>query len=257
MRYTLILIFALFHTICFGQSITKIEQELLHDFKKISYWRFDSVGRATGGYDSIVKANEIFKQKLLKYTSKNPGTLTYEFNKLQKEDLVIASSDDKKIRMYSWNTWTGGTMRIYNSVCQIKTDQKIISKFLNTSQEESENILYLKIFTITINNTKIYLGYWHSQYSSGDAMQGIKLFKIEKFGLNDSLKLIKTKSGITDELYFEFNFFTVADGNEENLIHCNNKTKTIKIPIITEDLKVTKKFITYEYTGRYFERVDK
>ncbi len=68
------------------------------------------------GYDEekLSKANEVFEEKLLKYT-KISSTLNYKFSELS-DLLVIATSDDGKFRIYSWDKEDGGTMHDYSSV---------------------------------------------------------------------------------------------------------------------------------------------
>lgn len=204
--------------------------------------------------------NEIFNQKLLDYTSKQPLTITYDFNELQKEHLTIASSADKQFRIYSWDTRLGGTMRDFENIYQYQADNKVHSKSLSDKRKEGDpGSWFSEIFTLDTNNRKFYIGYFHAIYSTSDAYQGIKLFDIKDSILNDTLHLIKTKTGIRNELGFDFNFFSVVERKERpvKLIYFDSFTKTIKIPFVADKGKVTNKFIMYKYTGQYFERQTK
>jgi hypothetical protein len=146
-----------------------------------------------------------------------------------------------------------------NNVYQLKAGSHVISKFHELNDTSGGGAWYSKIFTLHTPGKKIYLGYWQTTYSSSGTVQGIKLFTIENNGLNDSVQLIKTKTGLHNELYFEFDFFSVADRDERpvELIYFDEKNKTIKIPVVNESLKVTGKFITYKYDGQYFVKQSK
>jgi len=242
----------------FGQDTKKIEKDLLKHLKKINYWA-ESVdkGGSVSPTDSLDKENDIFQRKLLSYTAKQPATLTYDFKELQKEHLTIASSADKKFRIYSWDTWLGGTMHNFENVYQFQTGNKVSSKSLSEKRQDGEpESWFSDIFTLGINSRKIYIGYFHAIYSSSSVYQGIKLFDLTNNRLNDEVRLIKTKTGLKNELGFEFDFFSVVDRKERpvKLIYFDNSTKTIKIPVVTSKRKVTNKFLTYKFTGQFFEK---
>jgi hypothetical protein len=57
-------------------------------------------------------------------------------------------------------------------------------------------------------------------------------------------------------LGFSFDFFSVVDRAERpvKLIDYNAIEKTISIPVVWENGKVTSKLIVYKFTGEYFEK---
>jgi hypothetical protein len=103
------------------------------------------------------------------------------------------------------------------------------------------------------NNKTYYLAIKNGILSS----QGIKVFCLENGKLNDTVKIIKTTSGLKNEINFGFDFFSVVDRPERplKLIKYDSIKKVIYIPIVRGDGKVTKKYILYKFTGEYFERV--
>jgi len=242
----------------FGQDIKKIEQDLLKHLKKINYWaEFADRGENISPTDSLDKENDIFQRKLLNYTVKQPSTLTYDFKELQKAHLTIVTSADKKFRIYSWDTWLGGTMHYFENVYQFQTGNKVSSKsFSEKRQEGDPGSWFSDIFTLDVNGRKIYIGYFNAIYSSSSVSQGIKLFELTNNRLNDEVRLIKTKTGLKNELSFGFDLFSVVDRKERpvKLIYFDNATKTIKIPVVTNKGKVTNKFLTYKFIGQCFEK---
>lgn len=126
-------------------------------------------------------------------------------------------------------------------------------------QEGDAGAFVSDIFDVDTKNGKVYLARLSSISSNVDAYQSINLFKIEGNSLNDKIKLIKIKSGLTNTLGFGYDFFSVVDRKERpiKLIFYDKATKTIKIPVVIVDKdfrsgKVTGKFINYKFDGTYF-----
>jgi hypothetical protein len=75
--------------------------------------------------------------------------------------------------------------------------------------------------------------------------------------LNDTTKLIKTQKGLINEINVAYDVFSVVDRPERpiKLIKYDSDKKTIYIPVVYENGKVTNKFIVYQFNGQYFEHV--
>ncbi|MEO5998130.1 MAG: hypothetical protein ABIN89_15405 [Chitinophagaceae bacterium] len=255
MRKVLIAFLPFFSFISFAQDVKKTEQDLVLHFKKIDYWStYKGNDARINSIDSLQKANEIFQQKLMEYTSKQPATLTYDFRALKKEAITIATSTDKKFRIYSWDTKAGGTMHFFKNVYQYQAGSKVFSKSSKTEEGDSGG-WFSEIFNLNGNGKHIYMGYFNAIYSTSDAYQAIKFFTITNNELVDNPPLIKTKSGMNHELGFGFNFFSVANRKERpvKLIYFDSAQKTIKIPVVNAKSEVTKKIIIYKFSGKYFE----
>jgi hypothetical protein len=92
---------------------------------------------------------------------------------------------------------------------------------------------------------------------------GIRVFRIADGKLED-VNLIKTKTGFHNNLYYYYNFFSVVDWKVNGKIvdwkhrpkpFFDEVNKTIKLPLVGEDEMVKHQFITYKFTGKYFEKV--
>jgi hypothetical protein len=240
----------------FAQSPKAIEAKLLKSFKQISYWDDKQREGVRNATDSLDKANEAFAAKLKNYTVKYPSTITEPFASLKKERLDIFTSSDSLFRIYSWDTWQGGTMHQFANVMQYKAGQKTRSILL-TSRETNNVPYYSNLYTFVNGNKTYYLGIYRSIYSSKDAGTGIKVFAIQDGVLNDDVKIIKTQSGLRSKISYSYDFFSVVDIPFEKrpTITFDATEKTISIPLVAADGKVTSKYITYKFMGQYFEKV--
>lgn len=259
MKRTFPIIFVLlaFSLCAFGQSNRKIEQELVRHIKNIEKW-----SEYGGGYDparseKLSRENAIFQKKLLKYT-KRASTLKYKFAELDKY-LSMAASEDGKLRVFSWDTQSGGSMHFYETVYQYQgKNGKVYSK-PDALDEGDPGSFAHEIFTLNTKTENIYLVYSTSILSNANSAQWITLFKIGKNFLTDNVKLVKTDEGIENYLGMEYDFFSVADREERpiKLIRYDKASKSIKIPVVVPDEKfvygkVTDDFITYKFDGKYF-----
>lgn len=234
----------------------KIEKDLHRSYRKILSDRFDT---DTTAWDSLELHNNIFREKLSKYTASIPATLTFKFDSLRKDNIDIVSSNDNLLRIYSWDTWLGGTMHDFENVFQFKSNDKIYSKSYHDTTEHGEGYapFYFQIFTLNANNKTYYLAVYNGIYSTKDASQSIKIFTIANGLLNESVKLIKTQNGLTNSINVSFDFFSVVSSPERplRLIKYDTVKKIIYIPIVIDNGKVTDRFILYQFTGMYFEKV--
>lgn len=230
----------------FGQTSSAIEADLLKLFKKIDYASQDNT-----------QANDFFGKKLKYYTEKYPSTISQEFRLLKKEHLEISTSDDGLFRIYSWDTWTGGTMHYFESVFQYKINGKTVA-VLDTPRSDGDNRpLYDRVFTFRANNKTYYLATYLEVGSSKDAGNGIQIFALGDNKLNDDVKLIKTKTGLHSQIAYGYNFMSVVNWKVRPLITFNNSTNTIFIPLVDGNGNMTHKYITYKFNGQYFEKVKK
>jgi hypothetical protein len=240
----------------FAQTTTQIEKELVAATEAL-----DKYSTYAGNYDEekLTKANAVMEAKLIKY-GKLSTTLTYKFPKLA--DLMhIATSADGKFRIYTWDMEDGGTMHDYARVYQYKgTDGKIYSMGEPKTGDANGSFAYA-IYSVATKGGAVYIVCSTSIGDSSDHYQSADLYQISGGKLKDGIKLIKTKSGLTHTLGFEYNPWSVSDkdGSYE-LITFDKKMNTLMIPVVIEDKeypngKVTDKKISYRFDGTYFVKV--
>jgi hypothetical protein len=246
-----------------AQSPNAIEEDVAKSFKKIAYWnayRFSHAGSADTAayaYDSVGNANKIFREKLTYYTSKYPFTLNAKFKDLDSTGLSIITSNDGLLRIYSWDNSLGGTMRFYESVIQYKAGPgvKAIVKADTTSVSGSYYYHYSNIYTLKANGRTYYLAIYFGRFSTKDMALGIQVFSIENGILSDKVNIIKTADGLSSNLFYNFNIFSVSGHIKDAKLLYNGTLKTISLPVVVAHGKVTKARIIYKFNGQYFERV--
>lgn len=250
--------FVLAFTASAQSNTASIDADLNQHLKNIWQWRYDNrYSDLEGSSDSVVIENKRFIKKMLDVLNKNPATLNAPFDSLQ-TSMNIASSPDKKFRIYSWNTETGGTMRFFANIIQFKTPTGVKAVLYFTPLDDPENMgcgfFYDSVYQLTKGKETYYLAGRTAIFSSKDLLDEIAIFKINNSRLNDTAALIKTKTGIRNSLGYEYDFFSVIDIPYEKRpkISFNNKTNILSIPLVTEDGKVTAKTIRYKFNGQYF-----
>ncbi|OCA78857.1 hypothetical protein BBH99_07125 [Chryseobacterium contaminans] len=241
-----------------GQNISTIEKELNSAFQRIDYW--SSEGRDHKNfYDSLSSANTKFENLLVRYTSSYPETLHHDFKSLKKIGLIMTTSEDGKFRVYSWDSWTGGSMHFFKNVYQYETpDRKIHSKAVENQGEGDPGRYYYQINDVISENKKYYLAQSKAILSSGMSYHAITIFSIDNGQLNDKAQLIKTQSGIKNQLGYEVDLTSSSNRQYEGKdyeIEYDQKNKIISIPLIQADSKVTTKKIRYQFKGKYFEKI--
>jgi len=228
-----------------NNNFKKIEKDLLYHFNRINYWTINQMLISnTHIADSIELENKIIEKKLKEYTNTNPSTIKYPFPELKKAGLSVITSNDGSFRIYSWDTESGGTEHLYNNIFQIKNNGRTIS-----FSEDDDTRGYSKIFTLALKGKTIYLATYDGVYATLLFAKGIKLFTIEKNTFNDSARLIKTGSGLQNELSYEYH------PSLDRTITFDSSSKTIYLPFVLKGGTVTKKIIKYRFTGNYFEKI--
>lgn len=253
----LVLVIFLASFSAFGQTNDKIEQELVGHIKNIQEWSYYK-GSENG--ERLGNELDVFKTKLLKYT-KLPATLKYKFSELGKY-LFIATSEDGRFRVFSWDMQSGGTMHFFETVYQYSDAKGRVHSESSDLPEGDAGSFVHDVFTLETKSGKVYLLCSTARLSSAYSSQSVRLFKIDGTALDDDIKIIKTKSGLTSIISFEYDPFSFAERKERpvKLISFDKKTNTLKIPVVIEDKefpngRATGRFINYKFDGTYFVKV--
>lgn len=192
-----------------------------------------------------------FSDSLVQIIKNNNSTFHFPFEKLQKENaLDVITSLDKKLRVYSWDTHSGGTMRFYNQIFQYDTNGNT-KVDIHLASEDSQ-AFFSKIYSVqTANNETIYLVISNSILSNKYAMQHIHAYKISKDTLQ-SVPAFKTKTNTLDKISVEYDFFSVVDRPERPVELITLEHNTLKIALVDENEQVTNKHLIYEWNGTHF-----
>ncbi|MEG1021974.1 MAG: hypothetical protein RSE50_10695 [Myroides sp.] len=202
--------------------------------------------------DSLLAvSSQQFTDSLTYLIKNNNSTLNYPFEKLQKENaLKIATSADKKLRVYSWDNNSGGTMRFFNQIFQFDANGNITVNASLTSNDSQS--YFSKIYTVqNKNNESIYLVISNSILSSKYSVQHINAYKIGTENLQ-SAYVFKTKTNTLDKISVEYDFFSVVDRPERPVELITFENNTLKIALVDDKQNVTSKNLIYEWNGDVF-----
>lgn len=255
----IVLILILVSGLSFSQfnDIKEIETELVNRVKKIDYWsNLETADKKINKYDSLVMENTIITQKLYDVLKSNRNSLNYDFPVLRASGIYIAASDDKNLRIFSWDTKTGGTMHMFNSVLQYSSENKVSAKIMNNVFEhDGSGAGYYFPFIYTVK-PYTYLVIDKAVYSTKDAYMGIRGISIEKGVLNDTIGIFKTKQGLVNEVGTGYDFFSIADVPSEKRpeIIYDAVKQEVSVPMTDFENDLTENYIKFLFNGSYFTK---
>lgn len=256
-RMKFILLIIILTVPALAQTPAAIERELIGHLDAMS--KYGSYG---GEYDDakLSAASDAFKTSLLK-AAKRKDTLSYPFAKLN-EKMFIRTSKDGKIRTYSWDLESGGTMHDYEMVVQYVGKGGSVKTWSNKDADESAGAFVHDIFQIASNTGPIYMLVTTFIASTSLHGQTLKTVRIVNGALDMDAKLIRTGEGLTNSVGFAYDFFSVVDRPERpvKLFKFNEARKEFSFPVVIEDEKtqqgrVTNKMIAYRFNGKNFVKV--
>ena len=242
----------------FSQTPSKVESEMLAALDRI-----EKFGSYLGNYDEekSTKANDDLRSMLMRHGNRQ-DILKYSFSRLKKE-MDVETSRDGKFRIYSWDMSTGGTMHISDCVFQYRGQSgKTHTWACSSNQEEGDmGASYLRIFEVRSKTSTIYLA--NSRFIAQGTTHGqaIGAFRIAGDTLDKKPQVIKTNSGLTNSVSFEYNPFTIENGDEVDFVRYDTAAASFRFPVVIDDGvsgsgRVTNRFITYKFNGKYFVKVN-
>ena len=108
----------------YGQtnSFDKADKELTALYAKIFPFYY-------GNIDSLNYYSNLFSVRFTTFIKNNPATINYKFKSLTDSNAChIVTSTDGLLRIYSWDTWLGGTMHDFNNIFQLRSGKKYIQQ---------------------------------------------------------------------------------------------------------------------------------
>jgi hypothetical protein len=252
---TLVFLPALFATIfSFSQKSPKlVEADLRKQFQKIYYWdEHREINDTTNTYDSMQTANNYILYQIIKHGTANPAFFNYPFKGLT-EYLDVVATKDKSLRIFSWDTYTGGTMHIYFAVAQyLGADKKIHTESLSDSAEGDPGLWYSDIYSFTNKGKKFFFCVGDGKYSNFDLGLQVNVYTVNGNRLAPA-PIIKTQKGLTSTIHVSYDLSNL-DGKTGYSIVFDESTNQLRIPLVDANGKMSRKNIFYKFTGEHFER---
>jgi hypothetical protein len=239
-----------------AQAPASIENQILGYLKTIS-----KNGTYAGNYteDKLNKANDALRATLIR-NGKRRDILAYSFPKLR-DEMYVVTSRDGKLRIYSWDLQTGGTMHDFENVYQFQGSTGAVYSHTEARDDESAGGFYTQIFQVNSGGGTIYLVNSTFIAQGRTHGQSIEVVKIRGDKFDSSAKLIKTASRLTNSIDFVYDPVSIPESySSGELVSFDSKSQSFSFPVILEDKeafngRVTEKRITYRFNGRYFVKV--
>ena len=215
------------------------EHEINTSYKK--FRDFDDVNLL----DNFDKNAENLSALILK-TLNDKQSLACDWSNLT--ELDVNKSPDGRLLSISWQTDGGGTMKTFDTALQYHDGKHLHATTI-------DNGFVMNIHQMLLNKQPVY---FINSWGAGDTSlhgQALSLFGIKNHKITPA-KLIKTKQGLSHQIDFTYNSFSIPDDMDE-LIQINTQKKEFSIPVIIENDKypngeVTKRVLRYRYNGTYF-----
>lgn len=232
-----------------GKVINRLEEEE----KKLVALNEKMLSFYMGNYDSLSYYSDSFSNAFKACISNHPESITYPFNSLRKSELIIATSQDKTFRIYSWDTWLGGTMHFFDNIYQYGHGESVYTK-LNTDEESEPNSYFSEIYDLDIEGKRIYLAISNAIFSTKDMNQTIRNFEVVEGALSEDFEIFDTPAKDYAQISINYNLFSIVDRPEQplKLIVVDEDNKRVRIPVVVDNGKVTNRFIVYKWNGSQF-----
>ncbi|MFB6453879.1 hypothetical protein ACE38W_01310 [Chitinophaga sp. Hz27] len=227
------------------------------DIKKSELEVAKLYGKILEQQDSAYQYADKFGKAFKKLLKDNPATINYNFKRLQDSShCYINTSTDGNFRIYSWDTWTGGTMHFFNNIYQYKTEGNVFTQ-TPAHKKSDPGMFCSKIYAVIIKDKTFYLAIFNGIYSTKDVSQSIQAFTLTAGKLDDTVKLFKTRTQMLNRIDVPFDFFSVVDRPERplELITYNETAQEIYIPLVDKNGQVTHSNLVYHLVDNVFEYI--
>ena len=237
-----------------AQAPAAVERQLLGYLDTVT-----KSGTYSGEYDEDknTKANDSIRETLVR-NGKRLDVLHYAFPKL-KDQMYVATSRDGRLRIYSWDLETGGTMHEFACVFQYQGRSGDVRTWSAGNSEDDASGYYTQIFEVETKDGPIYLANSNFIAQGNIHGQSIEGMRIAGDALEVKAKVIRTAKGPTNTIDFVYDPYSVRNATE-TLVSFDADKQQFSFPVILEDKefgngKVTDRRITYRFNGQYFVKV--
>jgi outer membrane lipoprotein-sorting protein len=245
-----------------AQSVQQVELEIQAHLKHIQYWRFEyspedtSFKTKVSPEDSLVNANTMLVSYLMKVCSKQPELLRYNFKFPENSDMRIATSDDGKMRIYSWDANTGENEHDYYTVCQYLTANGVKAVFDMEFRKKSEpqkptGNNFQKIIVVNASNITYYLAVSSDITTDNNVVKQILALGVSGNELLDRV-IFSTNGQSASSIKYTYNYSSNYDFRKmKEEYDIRLEKNKLYIPEVA-DYKMTGKYVIYNFDGEKF-----
>ncbi len=243
-----------------AQSVSKIDSKIAALLNKVNYWaEYDYIESKD---DSLADANNKLDSFLRKVSASLPVSTKFPFAEQNGLDLAIAA--DNKIKVYSWDSRLGGSMRRYNSLAAYQTRNGIkTEEFLDLSDSiaSSGHMIYSEggyyfdeMVPIKANDhTTTYLLIGSSVESTSERGMIVIALRIVNNELIQ-IPFFKTSTQNLKIISYSYNSVSGSIQGETPVMHLSKDHKQFFIPIVSGlyNEQITNKYLVYTFDGSNF-----
>ncbi|MCH5716734.1 hypothetical protein [Niabella hibiscisoli] len=204
--------------------------------------------------DSAAIYSDRFEKEFQRLITSKPATFDYKFSKLVDSNFCfIRMSPDKNLKIYSWDTWLGGTMHEFRTIYQWRHNGVIYSE--NRPVNGDIGSYCSGIYNVTTGGKSYYLVITNAIFSNKDHSQTITAYTINGNKLEDKAPIFHTNGNALSAISINFDFSSVADRPERplQLIVYNESSRTLYIPFVGKSDQLTPRKFIYQLTEKGFE----
>ena len=155
-----------------------LEAELVQEFETYRNSKYET------RYDTLRSKLRVNIERVLSKAQ----SFDYTFEKLS-ERINIIQSQDKKVRLFSWDELTGGTWHDMAVIVQYKTEDKTIkTEWIDSDISENPtgltDAIQYEIHDLEINGKPHYMCFGWGTFGAGHHHKSILIFSIDKDGIN-------------------------------------------------------------------------
>lgn len=240
-----------------GISLTNIAQDFQTPFK--NFMKYSNIYDEEYDYEKAETELKKFKSEFKKALKNNFNSA---INSLKNEDILVDMfvSPDEQLYVFDWDDMTGGTMRFFDGIYVVKSGSSII---IQDKYEPCEDFcINPKVYGLyqvqSSKGKRIYVIFEKIIGSTAYSGHSVRTITIENSKINDNATFIRTKTGMKNSISYEMDWSLLVNSdhefNGEDYLQFDENTKTILIPLITENGKLTSKKIKYIFNGEFFEK---
>ena len=238
------IVFSLINTHALAESVADFETQMVK--------RYDQI-RLTDRYE-MEAVNQEVASKIAAFIEQNPQSFAYDFKKLTSKNMIFVNySPDRKLKFYTFDISSGGTMREFESYVQFKQGNKVVTQavndggFIRSIQQTELN----KVPTYFISST--YIG------SSCVGAYDIQAAQIRnaKYQAADVFKT-RTQTMNHIDVDYDCNYYPKHiqpfDMNR-HYIRVANDLKNIDILVIKPSGELTSSYLRYQKTKNHYQYI--
>ncbi len=221
----------------FAQDFNKIDRQLGKEFEVLSRYTPFEFEKTEAQNKKIIK---LIFQILKKY----PKSIQYMFKQLA--FVKISTSENKKIRIFSWDNMLSGTGRENINIFQfVDNNQNCVGQLDQYGSID-------KIYSISFGSKNVFL--MISQQKLSNPIRGLFASALQinsNCTFTEKCKIFKTPKKTYNQIDVNYSIF-----ENDNNAYINFTNNILYIPLVLENGKLTNKFLKYKLKegSFYFEK---